>query len=295
MVLAMVNLVSLILLQVMPAWFPLGWPRIYDLANPVVPLAATICLLMGAFKMRNLSSYNWSLAAALLALLPPPLTSLSWLWPVGLGLGIWALITIHQPEVKSAFGRELPGQAPHPTAGTGPVGRPVIPIISRKAIIGACLAAVLVGLGLLGSIPLFLWRMSPNNSFHMLNALRFGTVHGEFAWLHAYLPWWLLLGIPIATTILGLVAIKDIRYSNGRIIGLSLALADALFFPLLGLNGLVLLSLQAAVRGTGLHLDTVWMVPEVALPFFLSGLLLCAALNYIIVRACWRAARRPVA
>jgi hypothetical protein len=56
MVLAMVDLVSLTLLPVMPAWLHLGWPRIYDLAYPVVPLAATICLLVGASKMRNLTS-----------------------------------------------------------------------------------------------------------------------------------------------------------------------------------------------------------------------------------------------
>jgi hypothetical protein len=160
------------------------------------------------------------LAAALLALLPPPL---SWLWPVGLGLGIWTLIAIHQPEVKSAFGCELPDQPPHLSSGPGPVGRSVVPIISRKAIVGACLGAVFVAIGLFGSTP-FMWRMSPDNSF---------------------------------------------------------------------LNGPVFVSLQAAVRGIGLHLDPGWMVPEVALAYFLLGLLLCVGLDHLIVRACWRAARRP--
>ena len=269
MIYGIVNLVSLLLpagmvVSHMPAFFhpPLslpihGWPLVgissgFGLLLSLAPLAAAISLLVGASKLRTLASYRWSLAAALIALLPPPV---SWFWPIGLGLGVWALIAIHQPVVKSAFDRQLQAQSRHPALDAGTARGHVIPIISRKAIVGACLVVVPC----------------------------------------APLPLPILLGIPLATTILGLAAIKDIRYSNGRIVGLSLALADALLFPLLVLNGLVLFSLQAAVRGTGLHLDPVWMAPEIALPFFLLGLLVCAALNYIIVRACWRAARRPVA
>jgi serine/threonine protein kinase len=303
-----VNLVSLLIPAVllgfrMSAWFqpalpaihgwPFSIPLGFDLANPILPLAVAICLLVGASRLRNLTSYNWAFAAALLALLPPPL---SWLWPIGLGLGVWTLIVIHQTEVKSAFGRELPGQPPHPTSGPGASGSSVIPIISRKAILGACLMAVSVLLGLVGLTPL-MWRMSLDNSLHIANAIRFGLVRGEVALqvalLRAYLPWWILLfGIPIATTILGLVAIKDIRYSNGRIIGLSLALVDALVFPLLLMNGLVFVSLYQVLRSVGL--DPGWMAPADALLFILSGALLCVVLDCLIFRACWRAARRPV-
>jgi hypothetical protein len=108
----------------------------------------------------------------------------------------------------------------------------------------------------------------------------------------------LLLGFPIATTILGIAAIRDIRYSNGRIIGLPLALADALFFPLLILDGLVLIFLRAAVHGTSLYLIPE-RLPSIGHPLivlaFVLGFLLCAALDYLIVRGAWRAARRPVA
>jgi hypothetical protein len=290
MIYGIVNLVSLLIpagmvISHMPALFhPLslpihGWPFVgissgFGLLLSLAPLAAAICLLVGASKLRTLASYRWSFAAALIALLPPPV---SWFWPIGLGLGVWALIVIHQPEVKSAFDRQLRAQSRHPGFDAGTARGHVIPIISRKAIVGACLVVVPIALGLLGYAP---WL---------------GRVRGDFPLFFAHPQLSILLGIPLATTILGMVAIKDIRYSNGRIVGLSLALADALFFPLLVLNGLVLVSLPAAVRGTGLHLDPIWMAPEIALPFFLLGLLVCAALDYIIVRACWRAARRPVA
>jgi hypothetical protein len=53
----------------------------------------------------------------------------------------------------------------------------------------------------------------------------------------------LLLGLtaPFGTTILGLVAISQIRHSGGRLYGIGLALADALLFPLLALDGLLML------------------------------------------------------
>jgi hypothetical protein len=54
----------------------------------------------------------------------------------------------------------------------------------------------------------------------------------------------LLVGIlgfaaPFGTTILGGVAISQIRYSRGRLYGLGLALVDALLYPLLALDILI--------------------------------------------------------
>ena len=41
----------------------------------------------------------------------------------------------------------------------------------------------------------------------------------------------------LVTTILGMVAISDIRHSQGRLVGLGLAFVDAIFFPVMIGNG----------------------------------------------------------
>ena len=81
-----------------------------------------------------------------------------------------------------------------------------------------------------------------------------GTVHD----VHVRPDWWqwililtiLLPGItaPFGTTILGVVALSDIRHSQGRITGLPLAVFDALFYPLLLLD-------RAAVCRCGVSLQ----------------------------------------
>jgi predicted Ser/Thr protein kinase len=55
-------------------------------------------IIIGAVQMLRLRSHAWAMAAALLALLPCGLA-----WPVGLPVGIWALVVLAAPEVKAAF------------------------------------------------------------------------------------------------------------------------------------------------------------------------------------------------
>jgi hypothetical protein len=71
-----------------------SWPMAF-LPLPLLFLASQVCLLVGATRLRNLSSYGWALAAAILALLPT-----GPLWLVGLGLGIWTLIVINHPTSR---------------------------------------------------------------------------------------------------------------------------------------------------------------------------------------------------
>jgi hypothetical protein len=100
---------------------------------PVLFLASQVCLLVGAARLRNLTSYSWALTAGMIALLPT-----GPLWLVGLGLGIWTLIVIHQPEVRACF-----TQPPDPlNSGAGATlpltsPSPVVPVFSRKAMVGA--------------------------------------------------------------------------------------------------------------------------------------------------------------
>lgn len=68
---------------------------------------AFICLVtapvivLGAFKMMNGKSYGLARAASVLAILP--LTSCCFL--AGIPIGIWSLILLSKPDVKSLFGR----------------------------------------------------------------------------------------------------------------------------------------------------------------------------------------------
>ncbi len=262
------------------------WPLGF-LPLPVFWLASQICLLIGAAKLRNLSSYGWALAAAVLALLP-----IGSLWLVGLGLGIWTLIVIHRPDVKAAFS-QIPPQFSSGIGTTWSGTGPAIPIFSRKAIVGACLLSVPFVLGGSSVLPL-------NVGLRSVTSVEFAPqLHHSspvFLGLFAITP--VLVGIAVTSTLLGITAIKDIRYSNGRIVGLALALTDALFFPLIILDALVLGFAQLAVRQSLAVYGFAERIPSIVYSErglgFILGLLLCVGLDYVIIRACWRAARKPV-
>ena len=56
-------------------------------------------VIFGAVKMLRLQSYGLAMAASIVAMLPCQCCCL-----VGLPLGIWALVVMNKPEVKSQFG-----------------------------------------------------------------------------------------------------------------------------------------------------------------------------------------------
>jgi hypothetical protein len=92
-----------------------------------------------------------------------------------------------------------------------------------------------------------------------------------------------LLGLsaPFGTTILGLVAIGHIRRSGGRIYGMGLAVFDALLFPLLVLDGLMVLC--AALLHDDLTGSLAWAV--------VVGLVLAVVADVVIAWLVWRALR----
>jgi hypothetical protein len=99
------------------------------------------------------------------------------------------------------------------------------------------------------------------------------------------------LTAPFGTTILGMVAISDIRHSDGRLYGLPLAVAGALLFPLLLLDALLvwigLVLIAACAR-------TFWFnagPPET----LLLTMPLVIAVDVLIVWALWRKVSGPVA
>lgn len=62
-------------------------------------LIGGIVILLGGIKMRKLQNYGFCLAASIIAMIP----CVSACCIVGLPIGIWALVVLAKPEVKSAF------------------------------------------------------------------------------------------------------------------------------------------------------------------------------------------------
>ena len=69
------------------------------LTNDLFTLTMSILVLVGALRMKALRSYEFSMIAALLALLPC-VTSCCL---IGLPFGIWAIIVLRRPGIKSQF------------------------------------------------------------------------------------------------------------------------------------------------------------------------------------------------
>lgn len=62
-------------------------------------LALSVLILMGAMKMKSLRSYEFSMTAAIVAMLP----CVTPCCIIGLPIGIWALVVLRSPAVKSQF------------------------------------------------------------------------------------------------------------------------------------------------------------------------------------------------
>jgi hypothetical protein len=68
-------------------------------AAVVFGVIGALVILFGGIKMKKLESYNLSMAAAIIAMIP----CLSACCILGIPLGIWALVVLMKPEVKAAF------------------------------------------------------------------------------------------------------------------------------------------------------------------------------------------------
>ena len=69
------------------------------IAMGLIGIGVGVVILMGALKMKKLESHGFSMAAAILAALP----CISPCCLIGLPIGIWAVVVLNKPEVKSAF------------------------------------------------------------------------------------------------------------------------------------------------------------------------------------------------
>ncbi|HUL52775.1 MAG TPA: DUF4339 domain-containing protein [Opitutaceae bacterium] len=69
------------------------------IAARVLGIAVSIFILLGALRMQKLANYGLVMTAAILAMVP----CLSPCCVLGLPIGIWALVVLAKPEVKSQF------------------------------------------------------------------------------------------------------------------------------------------------------------------------------------------------
>jgi GYF domain 2 len=71
----------------------------FAIAANLLGLALSVLILMGAIKMKSLRSYEFSMTAAIVAMLP----CVTPCCIIGLPIGIWALVVLRSPAVKSHF------------------------------------------------------------------------------------------------------------------------------------------------------------------------------------------------
>jgi len=173
------------------------------------------------------------------------------------------------------------------------------PRFSRTAIVGVCWAA-----------------LSFVSIIHMIMAMSLSPSQIVAS------PWWHVLGLldqrllaltaPFGATILGFVALSQIRRSAGKLYGLGLALFDALLFPLLALDGLIgwmwitlarlLIDFYAnpsIQNSPQVHPALVTRIANVlaqhefAIPILVT-IVMAVVVDFLIIRWAWRAAKKPV-
>ena len=101
------------------------------------------------------------------------------------------------------------------------------------------------------------------------------------------------LAAPFVTTILGWIAVSQIRRSAGKIYGLGLAVFDSLLFPLLALNVFIWVAIANAVKQPIINANQQYT----ELVTFVCGataFVLLLVLDFLIIRAVWRAVNRPL-
>lgn len=161
------------------------------------------------------------------------------------------------------------------------------PRFSRRAIVAAVCAPLVFG----AALPLMVAE-TVTTSGAVGNA---SPPAGVPIWIQIGAGLLTLLGVaaPFATTILGGMAVAEIRRSNGKLYGLPLAVADVLLFPLVLLDGLILTATAAAAMAilttatpNGPRNSLGMSLPEILT--LLVALPIIGWVDFRIVRAVWR-------
>jgi hypothetical protein len=80
-----------------PAWLSMLFGPV-GVALGIIGILVNLVILLGAVKMKKLESYGLAMAASIIAMIPCQPCCL-----LGLPFGIWAVVVLSKPEVKSAF------------------------------------------------------------------------------------------------------------------------------------------------------------------------------------------------
>ena len=112
----------------------------------------------------------------------------------------------------------------------------VVPKVSRTAILGAVLLPFGILMAIVSLMPV------SSATFSAVDGVTTSNLPGTTWWQWLLRLTILPLGIisPFATTILGFISISQIRASKGKLVGKPLALIDALFYPILAFDGLLI-------------------------------------------------------
>jgi hypothetical protein len=73
----------------------------FGILNSLFGLAISVLILAGAIKMQSLRSHEMALTAAVLTVIPGLTPCCGYV--IGLAFGIWALVVLRRPDVKSQF------------------------------------------------------------------------------------------------------------------------------------------------------------------------------------------------
>lgn len=224
---------------------------------PVLPAAL---MVVGGVAMLWLRSRAFALLGAIAGLL-----LFSPLWVISAPCGAFALNLLGRTHVRRGF--EVAREQRRERAITGP------PSFSKKAIFGALLipVAFLMLAAMTLTMTVSTSRAVPVNSNVPESAPMFMLlIAGTFA----LLP-------PAVTTILGMIALSDIRTSGGRLRGLGLAFLDAVLFPALAVNAVAVGLMCQLIAALVPALDGMLILLGIAL-------LVAVPINFIVLRTAWR-------
>jgi hypothetical protein len=265
--------------------------------------AIGILLIVASLKLLNMRAYGLIVTAAIIGLLPCTVGSL-----ISLPFGIWILIVLVRRETAESFGVPVDHDVGSVALTEKNHNTSSDPRFSRKAMVGAFWAPLFFI-----TMVSFFWtstvripqsggftegvhsqpRVTEYRDAESANAARKKVVvtdrpvaEGPAWWQWVLIFTMLPLGLlaPFGTTILGCVAISNIRHSRGRLIGLPLAVADTLFFPLLLLDSLIFALFVYGFDG----FDST--NPNNMRMAIVLAVLVAAAADFFITRSVWRTA-----
>lgn len=186
----------------------------------IVPLAVSVLgvsVILGGWSMMRMRRYGLCVAASILAMITPPGFLL------GLPFGIWALIVLSRSDVREAFERKRMERAGGTQAGGSRY--------SRAAVVGG----MFVGFALLAIVFIIAAQVWANVLAVNASSIKRETLGASWGAIKIVIIVGQVLGgiSALAGTLLGWIAVVQIRASRGRVRGMALALFDGLLFPIL--------------------------------------------------------------